>query len=61
VIFDRWAEGEAERLHGLAKELIGSQVDALVAVGTPATLAATSVTSKVPIVFVAVSDRPGSR
>jgi hypothetical protein len=35
VIFDRWAEGEAERLHGLAKELIGSQVDALVAVGTP--------------------------
>src|SRR5262249_2136058 len=32
VIVDRWAEGQAERFSGIAKQLIGSQVEALVTV-----------------------------
>jgi ABC-type uncharacterized transport system substrate-binding protein len=61
VIVDRWAEGQAERLPGLAKQLIGSQVDALVTVGSAATLVAKSATSRVPIVFVAVADPVGQQ
>ena len=56
VIVDRWAEEQAERLPGIAKELTGSAVDILVTAGTLATLAATSATATIPIVMVGVGD-----
>ena len=56
VILDRWAEEHAERLPGIAKELIGAAVDVLVTAGTLATLAATSATATIPIVMVGVGD-----
>jgi putative ABC transport system substrate-binding protein len=56
VILDRWAEEQAERLPGIARELIGSPVDILVTAGTLATLAATSATTTIPIVMVGVGD-----
>src|SRR5205814_6353023 len=59
ALVDRWAEGHAERLPGIARELTASGVDLLVTVGTPATHAASRVTGRVPIVFVAVGDPVG--
>jgi putative ABC transport system substrate-binding protein len=56
VILNRRAEGHAERLAGIAKELIGSAVDILVTAGTLATLAATGATATIPIVMVGVGD-----
>ncbi len=56
LILDRWAEEHAERLPGIARELIGSDVDILVTVGTLATLAATSATATIPIVMVGSGD-----
>src|SRR5579864_2183512 len=56
VIIDRWAEELAERLPGIATELIGSAVDILVTAGTLATLAATSASATIPIVMVGVGD-----
>lgn len=52
VVFDaRWGNGHVERLPGLAAELIeGDKVDVVVTATTEATLAATRVTSSVPIV-----------
>src|SRR5690348_5915537 len=49
VLIDRWAEDRAERLPGLAAELLTAGSDLLVAVGTPATLAAAQVTPVIPI------------
>jgi len=59
VILDRWADGKAERLPDIAEELIGSEIDLLLTVGTPATLAARSATSRIPVVFVGVGDPVG--
>jgi ABC-type uncharacterized transport system substrate-binding protein len=59
VILDRWAEGQVERLPDIAEELIGSEIDLLLTVGTPATLAARSATSRIPVVFVGVGDPVG--
>jgi len=56
VIIDRWAEEQAERLAGIAKELTAASVDILVTAGTLATLAATSATATIPIVMVGVGD-----
>ena len=57
LVFEfRWAEGRFERLPGLAKELVDLNVDVIVTVATPATLAAKNATSTIPIVFVAVAD-----
>jgi putative tryptophan/tyrosine transport system substrate-binding protein len=66
----RWAEGQDERLTGLAAELARLQPDVIVTTGTPGTLAAKATTSTIPIVFassgnpvsaglVASSARPG--
>jgi putative ABC transport system substrate-binding protein len=52
----RWAEGNYERLHGLADELVQLKVDVLVTHGTPGALAAKSATSTIPIVLSAVGD-----
>jgi putative tryptophan/tyrosine transport system substrate-binding protein len=56
VIIDRWADGAAERLPRIATELVGTPIDILVTAGTPATLAAASATTAIPIVMVGVGD-----
>jgi putative ABC transport system substrate-binding protein len=56
VILNRRAEEHAERLPGIAKELVGSGVDILVTAGTLATLAAAGATTTIPIVMVGVGD-----
>jgi putative ABC transport system substrate-binding protein len=52
----RFADGQAERLPGLASELIVRQVDAIVVPSTPTALAAKRATATIPIVTVAVGD-----
>jgi len=49
----RWAEGNYERLRGLADELVQLKVDVLVTHATPGALAAKSATSTIPIVLTA--------
>src|SRR5260221_4535272 len=56
VILDRWAGECADRLPQIAGELIRAGVDILVTAGTPATLAARSATTTIPIVLVGVGD-----
>ena len=48
----RWAEGHYDRLPALAADLVGHKVDAIVASGGPAVLAAKRTTSMIPILFV---------
>jgi putative ABC transport system substrate-binding protein len=48
----RFAEGRAERYHALAAELVRLPVNAIVAWGTPASLAAKQATGTVPIVMI---------
>ena len=66
----RWADGNYERLPGLAVELAQMKVDAIVAASSPAIRAAQQATSTIPIVmvrtgnpvgqgFVATLSRPG--
>src|SRR3954462_7735101 len=48
----RWAEGQYNRLPGLAADLVNSQVNVVVAPGgAPVALAAKSATTAIPIVF----------
>src|SRR5262245_56812101 len=49
----RWAEGRLERIPELVAELVGLKVDVLVAVTTPAALAAKNATQTIPIVMLA--------
>jgi putative ABC transport system substrate-binding protein len=56
IIEFRSAEGQYERLAGLAMELIGEKVDVIVTAGTPAIRAAKQATRTVPIVIAAVGD-----
>src|SRR5215813_13444902 len=49
----RWAEGRLERIPELVAELVGLKVDVLVAVSTPAALAAKNATQTIPIVMLA--------
>jgi len=51
----RWAEGQYERLGGLAADLVGRSVSVIVA-NTPAVPFAKAVTAKIPIVFVTGDD-----
>ena len=46
-----WAEGRYDRLPALATEFVRKKVDIIVAVGTPAILAARQATRTIPIVF----------
>jgi putative ABC transport system substrate-binding protein len=52
----RWAEGRYDRLPAFAADLIGHNVDVIVANGTPGIQAAKSATSTVPIVFMGGGD-----
>jgi putative ABC transport system substrate-binding protein len=53
----RWAEGQFDRLPGLAAELVQRPVDLLVTVGgNVAALAAKRATDKIPIVFLTADD-----
>jgi putative ABC transport system substrate-binding protein len=52
----RYAEGRAERLPGLAGDLVGQKVELIVTSVTADTLAARNATTDIPIVMVAVGD-----
>jgi putative ABC transport system substrate-binding protein len=56
VIEWRFSEGKDDRLPGLARELVQQNVDVLVAVNTPAALAAKNSTKSIPIVITRVAD-----
>ena len=56
VIEYRSADGRAERFPDLAAELVGLKVDLIVTRGTPASLAAKSVTPAIPVVMAAVAE-----
>jgi len=55
----RYAEGRTDRFSGLAAELAGLKLDALVVESTPAALAAKQATNTIPIVMLVVSDPVG--
>src|ERR1700737_5098275 len=52
----KFGEGDADRLRRLAAELVERQVDAIVALGTPAARAAKQATTTIPIVAIAMAD-----
>ena len=52
----RWAEGNVDRLPGLAAELVRRKVDIIFAVGSTAVRAAKKATSAIPILFVGSTD-----
>jgi putative ABC transport system substrate-binding protein len=55
----RWTEGRNERYGEIAAELVRLKVDVIVALGTPAIVAAKQATSVIPIVFPLASDPVG--
>src|SRR5262245_37047923 len=52
----RWAEGNYERLPGIAAELVHRKVDIIITQGTPAAFAAKQATTTIPIVMAIVGD-----
>jgi len=60
IIEYRWADGDVERLPGLAAELVRDNVDVIVAPAGTAALAAKNATTKIPIVMIFPSDPVGS-
>jgi putative ABC transport system substrate-binding protein len=56
VIEYRWAQGQYERLAGLAADLIRANVAVIVTHGTPGALAAKQATTTLPIVMAIVGD-----
>jgi len=56
----RYSEGRAERFPDMAAELARLPVDLIVAISTPAALAAKNATKTVPIVMVYVADPVGT-
>jgi putative tryptophan/tyrosine transport system substrate-binding protein len=53
----RWTEGNNERYPQIAAELVRLKVDVIVALGSPAIVAAKQATTVIPIVFPLASDR----
>jgi putative tryptophan/tyrosine transport system substrate-binding protein len=57
IAFERkFADGDANRLSGLAEQLVERRVDAIVAFATPAARAARRATSAIPIVAIGMAD-----
>jgi putative ABC transport system substrate-binding protein len=56
----RWGAGSPERAVTHAVELVASEPDAILANGTPAVAALQGATTKIPIVFVVVTDPVGA-
>jgi putative ABC transport system substrate-binding protein len=52
----RWAEGNYERLHAFAAELVRLKVDIILTHGTPGAQAARKATTSIPIIVSAISD-----
>jgi putative ABC transport system substrate-binding protein len=52
----RWAEGQYDRLPGLAAELVRLKVNVIVAAGLPAVQAAKQATGTIPIIMMNVGD-----
>jgi putative ABC transport system substrate-binding protein len=55
----RWAEGHYDRLPALAADLVGRNVDLIIATSPPGAFAAKSATSTIPIVFRGGADPVG--
>jgi putative tryptophan/tyrosine transport system substrate-binding protein len=56
----RWGAGNIDRIRIMAKELVASQPEIMITVGTPATLAVQRETRTIPIVFLIVADPVGA-
>jgi len=56
----RWGAGDVDRIRIAAKELVASQPEIVITVGTPATLAVQRETHTIPIVFLIVADPVGA-
>lgn len=56
----RSAEGDYERLPGLAANLVAAQVDVIVVAGAPTVAAAQKATTRIPIVIATAGDPVGS-
>jgi len=59
IYLGRWADAKQDRLPGLAAELIGLKVDAIVTLGGPAAEAAKEATTTIPIVITFAGDAVG--
>jgi putative ABC transport system substrate-binding protein len=56
----RWAAADVGRMQGLAREIVASRPDVIVATTTPATRAVLEATRTIPVVFTVVSDPVGA-
>ena len=56
----RWGAGDIDRIRIMAKELVASQPEIVITVGTPATVAVQRETRTIPIVFLIVADPVGA-
>ena len=56
IVESRFADGNYDRLAGLAGELVGLDVNVIVTAGAAATRAVQRATSTIPIVFAVVND-----
>jgi putative tryptophan/tyrosine transport system substrate-binding protein len=56
----RWGAGNIDRIRIMSKELVASQPEIMITVGTTATLAVQRETRTIPIVFLIVADPVGA-